>query len=214
MSQSPSLWVKVCGITREEDARVSVEAGASALGLNFVSRSKRRVDLELARRIAYAVRGEVELVGVVADESPERLRELVSEVGLDWLQLHGEEPPEFLSAVPQAFKALGIERGSDVETARRFPGTRLLLDAKSAGVSGGTGHAFDWRLVEELAKTRPIILAGGLTPENVARAVQQVAPWGVDVAGGVESAGDPRRKDPEKVLAFVRNARRALGDAT
>lgn len=213
MSRGSSLWVKVCGITREEDARVAVESGASALGLNFVSRSKRRVDVEVARRIADAVRGRVELVGVVADESADRLRELVNEVGLDWVQLHGDEPPEFVNAVPHSFKALGIGGSTDVDAARGFPGPRLLVDAKSAGVSGGTGRAFDWRLVEELAQARPIILAGGLTPENVARAVEQVSPWGVDVAGGVEVAGDPRRKDPEKVAAFVRSARGARREA-
>ena len=207
MSSDSALWVKVCGITHEQDALSAVEAGASALGLNFVGRSKRRVELDVARRIADSVRGRVELVGVVADESAERIREIVDTVGLDWVQLHGDEPPAFVSSVPHAFKALGIEVSGDVSAAQLFPGSRLLVDAKSAGVSGGTGKAFDWRWVEELARARPIILAGGLTPENVGRAVEQVAPWGVDVAGGVEVAGAARRKDPTQGAAFVRNAR-------
>ncbi|MFZ5894397.1 MAG: phosphoribosylanthranilate isomerase [Myxococcota bacterium] len=212
MSATAALWVKVCGITREEDARTAVSAGASALGLNFVPRSKRRIGVETARRIADAVRGEVELVGVVADESLERIRELVEQVGLDWVQLHGEEPAAFSSSITRAFKALGIAGAADVERARSFPGERLLLDTKSGGVTGGTGLVFDWSLVRELASERQIILAGGLTADNVASAVTQVSPWGVDVAGGVEVEGDARRKDSLKVAAFITNARRAHGD--
>lgn len=209
MSERPPLWVKICGVTREEDARAAVSAGASALGLNFVPRSKRYVDVALARRLADSVRGEIELVAVIADESLERIRELVDAVGLDSVQLHGAEPPEFVRALPGAFKAVGIESAEDVTAAQAFSSTRLLVDAKSAGVTGGTGHAFDWHLVEGLARARDIILAGGLKPENVADAVRQVAPYGVDVAGGVEVSGDPRRKDPDKIAAFVENARRA-----
>lgn len=207
MSERAPVWVKICGVTREKDARSAVDAGANALGLNFVSWSKRYVEPALARRLADSVRGEIELVGVVADASVERIHELVAEVGLDWVQLHGRETPEFLQALPQAFKALGIESSRDVASADAFPGARLLVDAKSEGVSGGTGHAFDWGLVEALARRRPIILAGGLKPENVARAVHQVRPFGVDVAGGVEVAGDPRRKDPAQIAAFIANAR-------
>ncbi|HET9931750.1 MAG TPA: phosphoribosylanthranilate isomerase [Polyangiaceae bacterium] len=210
MSERPELWVKICGVTREEDARAAVAAGASALGLNFVTRSKRYVDVALARRLADAVRGEIELVGVVADEPVERIRELMLEVGLDSVQLHGGEPPEFLQALPKAFKAIGIEGPSDVSAAQAFVGARLLVDAKSAGVTGGTGHAFDWRLVEALARRRPIILAGGLRPDNVADAVRQVAPYGVDVAGGVELEGEPRHKDADKIKRFIENARNAV----
>ena len=209
MSERPPLWVKICGVTREEDARAAVSAGASALGLNFVPRSKRFVDVALGRRLADSVRGEIELVGVIADESLERIHELVAEVGLDSVQLHGAEPPEFVRALPAAFKAIGIENASDVTAAQMFAGERLLVDAKSAGVTGGTGHAFDWHLVEGLARTRAIILAGGLKPDNVAEAVRLVAPFGVDVAGGVEAEGEPRHKDPAKIVAFVENARRA-----
>lgn len=208
MTERRPVWVKICGITREQDARTAVAAGADALGLNFVARSKRYVEPTLARRLADSVRGEVELVGVVADASLEEIRKLVVEVGLDWVQLHGAEPPEFLRALPESFKALGVESSADVASAEAYPGARLLVDAKSDGLSGGTGRAFDWRLVEALARRRPIILAGGLTPENVGRAVQQVGPFGVDVAGGVEVAGEPRRKDAEKVAAFIENARR------
>ncbi|MGC4092340.1 MAG: phosphoribosylanthranilate isomerase [Polyangiaceae bacterium] len=209
MSARAALWVKVCGITREEDARAAVEAGASALGLNFVPRSKRRIDVPSARRIADAVRGQAEIVGVVEDLSRAELELLTRDVGLDWLQLHGSEPSELLQSLPGAFKALGVASAHDVELGRAFPGSRLLLDAKQGSSSGGTGVVFDWSLVQALARERPIILAGGLTPLNVASAVHSVRPWGVDVAGGVESDGDPRRKDREKLDAFVANARRA-----
>lgn len=171
-------WLKICGVTSEQDARLVADAGADAIGLNFVASSKRRVDEASARRIADSVRGRVELVGVVANETPERLRALVEAVGLDWLQLHGDEPASLLQQLPPAFKAVGIERAFDVARAAEYPGERLLVDAKHGGTSGGTGQRFDWTWVEELAKTRRLILAGGLTPENVADAVASVNPWG------------------------------------
>jgi phosphoribosylanthranilate isomerase len=203
------LWIKVCGITQEADAQAALHAGASALGLNFVGRSKRLVDVATARRIADSVRGRIELVGVVADESHARIQQLIDEVGLDWVQAHGSEPVAFFAGFPRLFKAFGVASEVDVELAASFPGERLLVDSKLQGVSGGTGLAFDWRLVERLAATRPLVLAGGLTPGNVAAAVAHVGPFGVDVAGGVELATDPRRKDPEKLALFVANARRA-----
>jgi phosphoribosylanthranilate isomerase len=210
MSERARPWLKICGVTNEEDALLVAEAGADAIGLNFVATSKRRVDEESARRIADAVRGRVELIGVVANETPERLRALLATLGLDFLQLHGDEPPSFLTEVPRSFKAAGIADAADVAQAARYPGERLLVDAKHGGASGGTGQRFDWSFVRELAESRRLILAGGLTPENVAEAVSQLKPWGLDVASGVE-LGDPRRKDADRVRRFVENARRAGG---
>jgi phosphoribosylanthranilate isomerase len=203
-----AIFVKICGITSEADARIALAAGADAIGLNLVAGSARRVEPELARRIADAVRGRIELVGVVADLELEAAVRLRDELGLDALQLHGDESPELLQALlPRAFKAVRVGDRQDVAGAERFGGDRLLVDAKVAGSLGGTGQAFDWRLVVELARKRSLILAGGLTPETVAGAVRQVRPFGVDVASGVERSGEPRSKDPERVAAFVRAAR-------
>lgn len=207
MTSGARPWVKLCGITCTEDALAAVDAGADALGLNFVGSSKRQIDLDTALQIAEAVKGRVELVGVVANIPAKQLEALRSAALLDWLQLHGEESPATLAAVPRAFKAVAIATAADVAHADAFPGERLLVDAKVEGSSGGSGTSFDWSLVMSLARHRTIILAGGLTPENVARAVRSVNPWGVDVASGIEQSGNPRRKDPEKMERFVRAAR-------
>jgi phosphoribosylanthranilate isomerase len=207
MTAGARPWVKLCGITCTEDALAAVDAGADALGLNFVAGSKRQIDLDTALQIAEAVKGRVELVGVVANIPPKQLEALRSAALLDWLQLHGEESPATLAAVPRAFKAVAIATAADVTQADGYPGERLLVDAKVEGSSGGSGTSFDWSLVMSLARHRTIILAGGLTPENVGRAVRSVNPWGVDVASGIEQAGNPRRKDPEKMERFVRAAR-------
>lgn len=213
MTPDARPWLKICGVTSERDALLAVEAGADAIGLNFVASSKRRIDDAAARAIADAVRGRVELVGVVANETGQRLRELSLAVGLDWLQLHGDEPPNALLSLPNAFKAIGIQSAEDAARAATYPGERLLVDAKASGVLGGTGQRFDWTLVGELARARRLILAGGLTPENVAEALSSVRPWGLDVASGVEPPGEPRRKDPERVARFIENARRAARDS-
>ncbi len=202
------MWVKICGITRVDDALSVVGAGADAVGLNFVPSSPRYVEDASAGAIAEAVRGRVQLVGVVADLGAAAMRALRDRFGLDLLQLHGDEPPDLLEAVlPAAYKALRIGSGEDVARADGYGGERLLADARVDGALGGTGTSFDWRLVRELARRRRLILAGGLTPDNVARAVQSVRPWGVDVASGVERSA--REKDPEAVRRFIAGARAA-----
>ena len=204
-----ALWIKVCGVTNVEDALVAVEAGADAVGVNFVDRSKRLVDAATARAVERAVGSRVEVVSVVANRSPSELAELRERTGIEWLQLVGNETADTVSALlPRAFKAVRIGNASDVEEARSVPGERLLCDAKVAGELGGTGKSFDWKLVTRLSAERAIIVAGGLGPENVAGAVRITQPFGVDVASGVE-ADDPRRKDPERVIRFVRAARLA-----
>ena len=203
------MWVKICGVTSIEDALSAADAGADAIGLNFVPASSRRVDEAAACAIAEAVRGRVAVVGVVADLDATAMRALRERVGLDFLQLHGGESPELLEAVlPHAYKALRVGSREDVELADSYGGDRLLVDARAEGALGGTGTSFDWRLVQALAARRRLILAGGLGPDNVSRAVQSVRPWGVDVASGVESA--PRHKDAAAVRRFVAAARGAL----
>jgi len=149
------------------------------------------------------------VVGVVADWPADVLVALRARLGLGSVQLHGSESPEALARLlPGAYRAARIATSADVDAARRFGGTRLLVDAKVAGTLGGTGHTFDWALVAALARERALVVAGGLTPENVGAAVDAVRPYGVDTASGVEG-DDPRRKDADKVARFVDAARRA-----
>ncbi len=203
---APARYVKICGITRAQDALFAVSAGATAIGLNFVPTSRRRVDEDTALRIADAVRGKVELVGVVADRASDDLEALRRRLGLDFVQLHGSESPSALEGLlPHAFKAARIATAADVARADEFGGERLLVDACVPGELGGTGKAFDWDLVVGLARRRKVVLAGGLTKDNVAHAVRVVDPWGIDVASGVESA--PGIKDPALVVELIRAAR-------
>jgi phosphoribosylanthranilate isomerase len=202
-------WIKICGVTSVDDAEHVVRSGANAIGLNFVHGSKRRVTFEQARPIVAAVKGRIELVAVVANPTDAEVKSLRSELGIEWLQLHGEEPAARLSRLlPHAFKAVAIEDAADARKAASFPGERLLVDTKVSGASGGTGKVFDWQLVTDLVGARQLILAGGLTPKNVAAAVRVLAPYGVDVASGVEFV--PGVKDPELVTAFILAVRSAV----
>lgn len=207
-----SIWVKICGVTSVEDALLAVDAGADAVGVNLVPTSKRAVDAATARSITTAVRGRAEVVLVVADRSAAELVELRATTGADWLQLHGAEPTATLEALlPAAYKVVHVATAEDVAQAARYAGARVLVDTKVDGVLGGSGRRFDWSLVSELAKSRELIVAGGLRPDNVGDAVKRLAPFGVDTASGVEGE-DPRRKDAEQIRAFVREARRAAGE--
>jgi phosphoribosylanthranilate isomerase len=205
--------VKVCGITRLEDALGCVERGVDALGLNFWPGTPRCVDLARACEIARAVRGRAAIVGVFVDASFEEILRIDERVGLDAIQLHGDEPPETLEALgPRAYKALGVRAGESADEVlartRRYPGVKILLDAKVPGaMPGGTGTRFDGRLAIAVAKERELILAGGLKPSNVAEAIAEVGPAWVDTASGVERA--PGIKDLDAVETFVRRARGA-----
>jgi phosphoribosylanthranilate isomerase len=203
------MWIKICGITSVEDALAAVEAGADAIGVNLVPSSRRVVTLAEAAEIAKAAK-RVRVVAVVANASVEALAALRREIGVDWLQLHGAEPPEDVRALlPDAYKAIAIETPDDVALADAYPGDLLLVDTKVPGALGGTGRSFDWTLVSELAKRRKLVLAGGLAPDNVARAIALVRPYGVDVASGVELPEDARHKDAARMRSFIDNARRA-----
>jgi phosphoribosylanthranilate isomerase len=202
--------VKICGITNVADAEAAASAGVNAIGLNFVPRSKRCIDREMARAIVQAVGRAVEIVGVVADVAPADLLRLRRDVGFGWLQLHGSEEPELVQALlPDVYKAVAVEDAVDVALARSFPGERLLVDTKVAGQSGGSGRCFDWSLVRGLVRERAVIVAGGLTADNVAEAVRLLRPFGVDTASGVEVPGEPGRKDSKRMVDFVIAARQA-----
>lgn len=200
--------VKVCGLTSLEDALMCVDEGVDAIGLNFWSGSVRRCPEHTALEIASTARGKVLIVGVFVDAKADEIERVEREVGLDCVQLHGDEPPELVARfLPHAYKALRVRDGSAIETARRFPGDHILLDAYVPGAPGGTGATFDWNVAKAIALTRKVTLAGGLTPDNVARAVREVAPYCVDVASGVESS--PGVKDEQLVREFVRQSRAA-----
>ncbi len=200
--------VKICGITNVDDARMCADEGADAIGLNFVARSPRHISEDEARAIAGAVRDRMLVVGVVADMSADEMRALRDRAELGCLQLHGDAPPEVLAPLlPHAYKAIRVASASDVARADLYGGEHVLVDAKRPGVLGGTGETFDWTLVRELAKKRKLTLAGGLHDGNVGEAIRVVSPYCVDAASGVETAGDPRKKDRARVRAFVRTAR-------
>lgn len=202
------VHVKICGLTSVDAALAAVDAGASAIGLNFIASSPRCVSVETARSIARAIGGRALVVGVIANLSLDAMRALKADAELGCLQLHGDEPPDALTPLlPHAYKAVRIAEAADVAHAERFAGDHLLADAKVVGMLGGTGMTFDWSLVASLARTRKLTLAGGLTPENVAEAVRAVRPYCVDVASGVESA--PGVKDDARVRLFIARARAA-----
>jgi phosphoribosylanthranilate isomerase len=217
------VHVKICGVRTASDAVACARLGASAIGVNFVAASPRRVDVATARAIARAIHAGTNastggsagggsrapiVVGVVADMTLDAMRDLVRDAELDCLQLHGGEPPATLTALlPHAYKAVRVATAADVGLARTYPGEYMLVDAKVDGALGGTGHTFDWSLVRELATERRLTLAGGLGPDNVAQAIRAVRPWCVDVASGVERA--PGDKDLERVRAFVEAVRAA-----
>jgi len=194
--------VKICGVGEVEDALEAVEAGADLLGFNFVPGSKRELDLECAQRVWDAL-GEcsVERVALFRNAPRARVLEVIRTIEFDWLQFHGDESPEDIAGFDlPVIKAL---RGADEVAAARFPDATLLLDHPRH--FGGVGAAWEWREARKLIEQgRRVILAGGLTPENVGEALRGlggILPWAVDVASGVEGSG--HRKDPNKMRAFV-----------
>ncbi len=196
---------KVCGITNVGDADLAIGAGARAIGLNLIPVSSRVVDVETARHIVAHVADRALTVLVVADLTIDRMNELLRLTGAACLQLHGDESVDALQGVlPHAYKAVRVGSRADVARAMALPGEYLLTDARVEGQLGGTGQTFDWSLVEPLARLRKLTLAGGLHAGNVGRAIAQVKPFCVDVASGVEISGNPRRKDPQKIMAFSR----------
>lgn len=202
-----SVRIKICGVRTAEDALAAVEAGADLIGVNFVEGSNREVDLKQALKICNALEGhDVERVALFRDAPWDKIDGILRRVPFERVQFHGSETEEELEAVDlPTIKAI---RGADQRAAETYPGSILLLDHPHQG--GGQGQAWDWSEAEVMiANGLDVIIAGGLTPENVADAladVGEIPPWGVDVATGVEGAGF--RKDPAKMLAFVEAVRR------
>jgi len=197
--------IKICGIKTLKDALAAIDAGADYLGFNFYSKGVRFIEKEVCAEITLVLKREhpqIKLVGVFVNSSVDDVKNILEPCSLDLAQLHGDESPEiFAQLAPRAFKAFrGIP--TDIRGYERNDVPALLVDAAVKGVYGGSGVTADWSAAAELAKKYPLLLAGGLTPENVADAVRQVKPWGVDVASGVESA--PGEKDASKMKEFVR----------
>ena len=194
--------VKVCGITRGADAVLAAELGAWAVGFVFWERSPRSVDPAAAAGIVAALPPEVMPVGVFVDPAKDRVCEVAEQVQLATIQLHGQETVEFCNDLPyRVIKAVPLRTAADIETVTGLPNDiSVLLDAQDPVSKGGTGRTIDWTLAAAAAKQRRVLLAGGLGPENVAKAVETVRPYGVDASSGLEAA--PGIKDAGKMRAF------------
>lgn len=215
--------IKICGITRVADATAAVDAGADAIGLVFWAGTPRVVDRAQAQAIVAVLPAYVSVVGLFVDPEPQAVRDVLAAIPLDVLQFHGSEPAALCRAFGRRYvKAIPVKDGVDLlESVSPYDDAAgLLFDAFRAGdLPGGTGRAFDWERLTTGVRarlSRPLILSGGLTADNVARAIRDVRPWAVDVSSGVEerdASGSPRRgiKDPARIRAFVQGVRSANG---
>lgn len=201
------MWVKICGITSEEDALLAVAMGADALGFVFAV-SPRRISPRSAADIVKRLPPDVATIGVFVDEDPMRVVEIVNEVRLTGAQLHGSETPATVARVADhvrlVIKAV-VSGSSDAATANEYPAHAILVD----GSTPGSGEPVDWALARRVPAGTRVIVAGGLDPDNVEVAIARSRPWGVDVSSGVER--EPGRKDPVKLRRFIANARRDEG---
>ncbi len=201
--------VKICGLTQPEDVQASVDAGADAIGLVFYPRSPRYVNPDRALELIQYLPAFVTVVGLFLDAGKDELVQVLEGVPLDVLQFHGRESPGFCSAFQRPYlKALGMggNQAGLIGLANRYADAAgLLLDSHAPGAAGGTGQVFDWRRILLQPMPCPVILAGGLNPDNVAEAVRTVHPYAVDVSSGVESR--PGIKDGSKIIAFMREVK-------
>ena len=205
----PRTRVKICGITNVEDAMAVVDAGAEALGLVFYAASPRAVAMEQARSIALAAGPFTVVTGLFVDAAPDFVATVLKQVPLQLLQFHGDESLAYCESFARPYmKAIRMRPELDVSAViAEFPSASgILLDAYRPGVPGGTGETFDWARVPR-GLSKPLVLAGGLSPVNVAEAIRATQVYGVDVSGGVESA--PGKKDHDKITSFINNARLA-----
>jgi phosphoribosylanthranilate isomerase len=198
--------VKVCGMTSLKDALVAVEEGADAVGFIFYKKSPRSVTMKTVREIVLELPPFVDTVGVFVDETAEQINKIADYCNLDIIQLHGDESPTFCKKIRRrVIKAFRVKDMQSVKKLSSFQVSGFLLDTFSENLHGGTGKVFDWNLALPAKKIGPVIMAGGLTPNNVQQAIRQVRPYGVDVCSGVES--EPGIKDHKKIRAFLKNAK-------
>ena len=200
--------VKICGITNLDDALAAAEFGADALGFNFTKKSPRSIEPQKAAEIIAQLPPFIVPIGVFVNEREDRIREIVALAGLQGIQLHGDETPEFCQRFgSRVIKAFQVKDKESLKHMSHYRVSAYLLDSYREGVRGGTGTTFDWHLAVVAKTFGRIILAGGLNPDNVAEAVKLVQPYGIDVAGGVER--EKGIKDHMKLKAFIHEARRA-----
>ncbi|WP_129125578.1 phosphoribosylanthranilate isomerase [Geomonas oryzae] len=198
--------VKICGITSVDDALLAVDAGADALGFVFFEKSPRHVTPDVAAGIIAKLPPLVQVVGLFVNADPDVVNRTADHCGLDIIQLHGEESPEFCRLVRRrVMKAFRVRGPESLVPLPEFHVAAYLLDAYSPNAYGGTGEVFDWECAIAAKEHGPIVLAGGLTPDNISAAVTQVRPYAVDVSSGVEAA--PGKKDPDKVRRFIQLAK-------
>ncbi|MDX1489822.1 MAG: phosphoribosylanthranilate isomerase [Pseudohongiellaceae bacterium] len=198
--------IKICGLSNIEEALRAVDCGADAIGLVFYEKSSRAVSIAQAKAIYSALPAFVSIVGLFVNPSRSEVEQVLAQVPLDCLQFHGEETPDFCASFSRPYmKAIRVQDGLDVNSKiREYADSRaILLDSYSATSAGGTGEVFDWSIAQQcVAQSKlPIVLAGGLEPDNVAQAIKQVRPYAVDVSSGVESA--PGRKSEQRMKAFI-----------
>jgi len=202
------LRIKICGITNERDAADADRAGADAIGLQFFKGSVRHVSLDRALAIRKHIPPFISVVGIFVDAGRDEILRITETVGLDYLQFSGNESPEDCADFPaQTIKTIRVGSRDDLIGLDRYPVDALHLDSQVGAQYGGTGRTFDWSLVDGFNSPRPLIVAGGLRPENVAEAVKAMNPQAIDVCSGVESG--PAIKDYDKMRLFTENARRA-----
>ncbi|MEX2273495.1 MAG: phosphoribosylanthranilate isomerase [Vicinamibacterales bacterium] len=205
--------IKICGITRPEDARAAAVAGASAIGMVFWPGSPRAIDTATARAIVAALPAGVPAIGVFVNQSAAEINRIIQEAGLFAVQLHGDEPVDMIAQITRpVVRAISLESRARLDDLPAH--VTVLLDAHDSDRRGGTGRVIDWTAAREIAAARHVVLAGGLTSANVAEAIAAVRPYAVDVSSGVESA--PGVKDHRRIEQFVAAVRRAAesGEAT
>jgi len=201
--------IKICGITNKTDALGAASLGVDMLGFVFFKKSKRYVEPMTAADIINELPLSIARAGVFVDEKPDRVREIAADAPLDTLQFHGNETPEYCASFKgeyKTIKAFRLKTREDLKGINDYDVDFYLLDTHSENAAGGTGEAFDWKMLENFEFLRPVILSGGLTPGNVSRAIKEVAPYGVDVSSGVEKAAG--KKDMDLMKKFVENVRK------
>lgn len=202
--------VKICGITNWQDAKLAIAAGADALGFNFYSGSPRKISLSHAREIIRHLPRRVVAVGVFVNATESEILRTARSANLSVLQLHGEESPKMITRLGREFPVIKAFRVGPKfrvrELAKYKAAAAFLLDGFAPGLHGGTGNAFDWRIVRQAKSFGPVILAGGLRPQNVSDAIRRAAPLAIDVCSGVESR--PGKKDPRKLKALMAEVER------
>lgn len=205
-----SVKIKICGITNADDALAAVDMGADLLGFNFYPKSKRYITVDKAHAIINKLPTFVDTVGLFVNATAEEVREVVGEGMLNWIQLHGDETPEFCDSLSDVgvkiIKAIRVRSKKDIKSVKNFFTDVILLDAYDAKLYGGTGKVFDWKLVSNIQQR--IFLAGGITPENAVKAIE-VGVYGIDVCSGIES--EPGKKDHEKMRRLFENIEHVRG---